>query len=77
MRGIPFSSEELRLASRQPRDIYHRELMQWAANRIDELETKLSDVDRDAPLGTAPAPDADAGAGSATSALSQSLDKPC
>ncbi len=40
---IPFSVNELRLAAKQPRDEYHRELMAWAATEIDALLQLLQD----------------------------------
>lgn len=34
----PYEAEELAMASEQPLDPYHRELMAWAASRIIALE---------------------------------------
>ena len=44
--GIPYSVEELRIAADQPRDIYHRELMKWAAERIREQEQEIAQLRR-------------------------------
>jgi hypothetical protein len=36
VRGTQYTAEELRLASDQPHDAYHRELMKWAADEIGQ-----------------------------------------
>jgi hypothetical protein len=38
----PYTVEELRGASKQPPDEYHRHLMVWAADRIEELQRALA-----------------------------------
>ena len=40
-KSIPYSVRELELASSQPSDEYHRQLMRWAARRIHTLEDRL------------------------------------
>ncbi len=42
MRGIPYSVDELELATAQPMDLYHRGLMRWAVSRIRALEQALA-----------------------------------
>ena len=42
--GVPYTVSELKSASDQPLDEYHRELMQWAAGEIERLQNHIMEL---------------------------------